>query len=225
MRRLLVLIAATTALTGCARLQEAAGELNDVAHGQIGTIPRAPASMPPPTAAPAQQAAAPAVPAAPRVGAAQSAPAPVAAAPAPAPERRSIFTGRARAPQQDVSATDRTVYRQMTLAGLAKTVRDGTLRDGEFIEITAPVDGRFNRQIVIDLRLGDGQAASRRAGDCIQVLLPYFVDQKKFESGRYRIRGAYHKAERDPLFTYEQNRYEPACGTAYIHARWMDAAP
>ena len=39
------------------------------------------------------------------------------------------------------------------------------------------------------------------------------------------VRGVFHRAYHTPFFTYEDNQYEPACGEAYIHARWVDPAP
>lgn len=125
-----------------------------------------------------------------------------------------------------VTPNDKTPYRQVTLEGLARGVKDNSLPVNLPVEVTANVDARFNRQIVIDLRGGGALAVSRREGDCIQVLLPYSLDQNKFGTGRYLVKGIYRRQWMpSDGFIYEQNRYEPSCGDAYLFVRSIVKAP
>jgi hypothetical protein len=116
-------------------------------------------------------------------------------------------------------------YRPITFEGLARGVRDDSMPHNIGVDITATVDARFVRQIVIDLRGGGGLAVSRREGDCIQVLLPWQIDQNKFDSGRYRIRGIYRRTGFDQEFVFENNRYQMSCGDAYLFVKYIERAP
>ena len=120
---------------------------------------------------------------------------------------------------------DPITYRAVTLEGLAKGVKDDTLPHNIGVEVTVTVDARFVRQIVVDLRGGGGLAVSRREGDCIQILLPWQIDQDRFDSGRYRVRGIYRRTWFDREFVYEGNRYEMSCGDAYLFVRNIERAP
>jgi hypothetical protein len=117
-------------------------------------------------------------------------------------------------------SNDPTRYTAFTLDQLAQQVREGTLDSDTAVEFQAPIDARFARQIVIDLRTGEGQVVSRRRGDCLQVLLPFQIDQEEFDTGKYFIRGTFRRQWLpDDGFNFELNRYDPACGDAYLVAR------
>jgi hypothetical protein len=160
----------------------------------------------------------------------KSAPQPKVASAAPAaPAAEHHFLGfggfplvkdKAPPPTELALTSDPTPYRAVTLEGLARGVKDNSLPLNLPIEITADVDARFNRQIVIDLRGGGGLAVSRREGDCIQVLLPFPLDQANFSTGHYLIKGIYRR-QWMPVdgFMLDMNRYEAACGDAYLFVR------
>ncbi len=195
-------------------------------------VPRGPAAPPPRTATAEPESKGglrlPRIPGLPRRDA--SAPAP--AAPTPPPSGGGGFLGLgvlfgpAPNPSEYVTPNDKTPYRQVTMDGLSKGVRDNSLPVNLPVEVTANVDARFTRQIVIDLRGGGALAVSRREGDCIQVLLPYSLAQDKFGTGRYLVKGIYRRQWMpNEGFIYEQNHYEPACGDAYFFVRSIVKAP
>ena len=54
---------------------------------------------------------------------------------------------------------------------------------------------------------------------------PWQIDQDRFDSGRYRVRGIYRRTWFDREFVYEGNRYEMSCGDAYLFVRNIERAP